>query len=251
MTVRFELNGKQVVAERPPEKRLDILRDDFGRKSNFLRRPLRELFCSSDNERSVMYRPFLSETDSFNLEGFVKTEDFKDIENGFRDSGYTPCEFCKSSKYLSVHALIEAKPDPDEKDIEGILGNTSCTCGDISGLFHGIANAAIIRKRRMRAKEPKPHIYTPKACRPSVSLHQCLSPSYLLAVIYTWKIKRENTDLSQSVISLSRVWELQRISRTERFMEIGAMVPLNRILSIGKLLTQPCSPPCPVLPTLL
>ena len=41
-------------------------------------------------------------------------------------------------------------------------------------------------------------------------------------------------DLSDIVIYIRNIPELQRISRTERYFEIGAGVPLNRILKVGQ-----------------
>jgi len=41
-----------------------------------------------------------------------------------------------------------------------------------------------------------------------------------------------------SVISLQNLKELTRISRTERYLEIGSMVTLNKIINLGKILPQ-------------
>ena len=46
--------------------------------------------------------------------------------------------------------------------------------------------------------------------------------------------KTRNIKLPQNVITLSRVDELRYISRTERYLEIGASTPLNKILKTGK-----------------
>ena len=40
--------------------------------------------------------------------------------------------------------------------------------------------------------------------------------------------------LPRNIISLDSVEELQKISRTERYLEIGAMVKLNKIIQLGK-----------------
>jgi CO/xanthine dehydrogenase FAD-binding subunit len=44
--------------------------------------------------------------------------------------------------------------------------------------------------------------------------------------------------LPRNIISLSRIDELRRISRTERYLEIGAAVTLDEILSLGKIVPE-------------
>ena len=46
---------------------------------------------------------------------------------------------------------------------------------------------------------------------------------------------RQVLDLPPTVLSLDRLDEMNRISRSERFLEIGAMVKLSRIIDLGKI----------------
>ncbi|MCL2381432.1 MAG: FAD binding domain-containing protein [Treponema sp.] len=45
-------------------------------------------------------------------------------------------------------------------------------------------------------------------------------------------------EFPQSVISLDGIEELKRVSRTERYLEIGAMVKLNQIINLGKIVPE-------------
>jgi CO/xanthine dehydrogenase FAD-binding subunit len=45
---------------------------------------------------------------------------------------------------------------------------------------------------------------------------------------------RHKLDLPPVILSLEKIEDLHRISRTERFLEIGAMVKLNSIINLGK-----------------
>lgn len=47
-----------------------------------------------------------------------------------------------------------------------------------------------------------------------------------------------NFQLPRNILSLSSIEELGRISRTERYLEIGAMVKLNDILFLGKMVPE-------------
>jgi CO/xanthine dehydrogenase FAD-binding subunit len=45
-------------------------------------------------------------------------------------------------------------------------------------------------------------------------------------------------NLPPVILSLDKLEELHRITRTERYLEIGAMVPLNRIIRLGKIVPE-------------
>jgi CO/xanthine dehydrogenase FAD-binding subunit len=52
---------------------------------------------------------------------------------------------------------------------------------------------------------------------------------------------REILKLPPVILSLDKLEELQRISRTERYLEIGAMVKLNQIIRLGKIVPEALS----------
>ncbi len=93
----------------------------------------------------------------------------------------------------------------------------------------------------MQKRRRSPHIYTPESLVDLLSLYHSVHDSLLYAGgTYIMRNQTEKVPiLPQSVISLQSVEELSRISRTERYMEIGATVPLNRILSIGRHVLPP------------
>ena len=45
-------------------------------------------------------------------------------------------------------------------------------------------------------------------------------------------------EINENIISLEGIEELHRISRTERYLELGAMVKLNRIIKLGKIVPE-------------
>ncbi|MDR0878741.1 MAG: FAD binding domain-containing protein [Treponema sp.] len=45
-------------------------------------------------------------------------------------------------------------------------------------------------------------------------------------------------ELPKNILSMDKLEELHRITRTERYLEIGAMVPLNKILALGKIVPE-------------
>ena len=60
------------------------------------------------------------------------------------------------------------------------------------------------------------------------------------AVLYAGGIEHirnhtRSTRSPETIISLAKIEELRKISRTERYLEIGAMVKLNQIINLGKI----------------
>lgn len=55
-----------------------------------------------------------------------------------------------------------------------------------------------------------------------------------------WLKKQEGRlfTLPESIIALDRIEELRKIDRTERYLEIGAMVTLNKLLTLGKIVPE-------------
>ena len=67
------------------------------------------------------------------------------------------------------------------------------------------------------------------------------SPRALLYAGGTELIRNQGRRLllfPQEIISLNRMEELHKISRTERYLEIGAMVKLNQIINLGKIVPE-------------
>ena len=88
----------------------------------------------------------------------------------------------------------------------------------------------------MAAKKPSPHVHTPKNLNTLLALYQKLPEAQLYAggTGILWNQNLPEPELAPEVISLDGVAELKNISRTESYLEIGAAVPLNRILGIGR-----------------
>jgi CO/xanthine dehydrogenase FAD-binding subunit len=53
-----------------------------------------------------------------------------------------------------------------------------------------------------------------------------------------WGQGKQTLDLPRNIIALDKLEDLRRITRTERYLEIGAMVPLNEIIRLGKIVPE-------------
>jgi CO/xanthine dehydrogenase FAD-binding subunit len=53
-----------------------------------------------------------------------------------------------------------------------------------------------------------------------------------------WGQGRQTLELPRNILSLDKLGELRRITRTEQYLEIGAMVRLNEIIRLGKIVPE-------------
>jgi CO/xanthine dehydrogenase FAD-binding subunit len=56
-----------------------------------------------------------------------------------------------------------------------------------------------------------------------------------------WGQGKQTLILPRNIIALDKMEELRRVTRTERYLEIGAMVPLNEIIRLGKIVPEALS----------
>jgi len=67
------------------------------------------------------------------------------------------------------------------------------------------------------------------------------NPDAVLCAGGTEHIRNQNSQipaLPRSIISLDKMEELHKINRSERYLEIGSMVKLNQIISLGKIVPE-------------
>jgi CO/xanthine dehydrogenase FAD-binding subunit len=61
---------------------------------------------------------------------------------------------------------------------------------------------------------------------------------YAGGTVFLWKQSKTIIDLPPVIICLDKMEELQNITRTEHYLEIGSMVKLNKIIRMGKTVPQ-------------
>ena len=76
------------------------------------------------------------------IEGMAMGESLHPIQEAFVEKAGMQCGFCTPGMIMSTKALLDEKPDPDEKEIrEGIAGNF-CRCTGYTKIFESIQAAA-------------------------------------------------------------------------------------------------------------
>lgn len=160
MKIPLVLNGKDVVVDVPPEKRLvDVLREDLGLLETKARCYRGECgFCSVLLDNQVQLSciiPIFSARNAtiVTMEGFKRTKDFSDIIKGFKTARYQPCEYCLSGRIFLIHDLLQRTPYPIETEIVELSNANLCRCSDLNTFIDAVISAA--KYRRERSNERK------------------------------------------------------------------------------------------------
>lgn len=83
------------------------------------------------------------------LEHFCNTEDYNDIQNGFRSAGVELCGYCNAGKIFEAYEIITKHEKPDRKYIAKQIFHFPCNCTESETLVNGIILAANYRRKRL------------------------------------------------------------------------------------------------------
>lgn len=75
------------------------------------------------------------------VEGLHPTGDHA-VQKAWRDAGVPQCGFCQSGQLMSAAALLKAKPNPTDADIDMAMAGNLCRCGTYPRIRAAIKAAA-------------------------------------------------------------------------------------------------------------
>ena len=160
MTISFILNGNDVSAPAAAGERLvDILRGQFhlsGVKRGCLGGNCGS--CAVIFNRSLVPSCCIPAFDVqgseiVTIEGFKQTDEYKDIQKGFREVDIENCGFCDGAKTLLAENLLERKKLPERQEIISAFDCIKCRCTDGENLADAVLAAADIRTRRLYGRD--------------------------------------------------------------------------------------------------
>lgn len=82
------------------------------------------------------------------LEGFRNTDEYRDIEDAFKEAGVNLCEPVKPALILLIHDLIQREENPEQSEIRSMFRSLETRCGGESTLFRAVHLAAYFRRSR-------------------------------------------------------------------------------------------------------
>ncbi len=68
------------------------------------------------------------------------------VQQAWLEADVVQCGYCQSGQLMTAAALIEAKPDPTDDDIDAAMSGNVCRCGTYQRVREAIHLAAKIRK---------------------------------------------------------------------------------------------------------
>lgn len=158
MKIRFTLNGKETHVECNPGERLAyVLREQCEVRSA-------RIDCGSGRCGSciVLFEGRIVSScvvpmfravgaDIMTVEGLYGSQDLVDVERGFEQAGFEPCQYCAAVKTLLAHAIISenTKPRPEELSVQ--TQSVRCRCTSYRQFVAAIEAAAEHRRRHGRS----------------------------------------------------------------------------------------------------
>jgi len=156
MTIEFILNGEDVTVETEAENRLvDILRNNFrltGTKAGCLNGSCGacSVFFNGNVVKSCLISAFqIRKSEIITIEGFLLTDEYQDIVQGFSKSNFENCGFCENGKILTAEALLGRNLRPAKEEILKAFSGIKCRCTDPEELTQAVLAAAEHRRRRL------------------------------------------------------------------------------------------------------
>jgi aerobic-type carbon monoxide dehydrogenase small subunit (CoxS/CutS family) len=148
-TIRFQLNGKEVRVESPPERMLLwVLRADLGHTGT--KYGCGEGFCGActvlvDGKPTFSCQFPLAKAEGksvLTIEGLAAGGRFHPLQQAFIDHGALQCGYCTPGMILQAYALLLRKPNPTEAEIAGALEGNLCRCGSYNRIIAAVRTAA-------------------------------------------------------------------------------------------------------------
>ncbi len=153
MKINFKLNGKKVVVDTYPMKRLlDVLREDLAATGT--KEGCGEGECGAC---AVMMDQTLVNSclvpiaqcagaDILSVEGLETKENLHPIQQAFLECGGAQCGICTPGMLMASLELLQKNPRPTENQIrEGLAGNL-CRCTGYMKIFDSVKKAAKVLK---------------------------------------------------------------------------------------------------------
>lgn len=155
MKINFSLNNENIVVDTSPDTALSAILRENGIFS--AKKGCDKGFCGACtvllNNRPVpsciVPVAMVRNSSVITLEYFCNTEDFKDIQAGFKSAGVELCGYCNAGKVFEAYDIIYKIERPDRNYIAKQVSYFPCNCTETETLVNGIILAANNRRKRL------------------------------------------------------------------------------------------------------
>ncbi|OGD25375.1 MAG: ferredoxin [Candidatus Aminicenantes bacterium RBG_19FT_COMBO_65_30] len=155
-TIRFKLNGKEVLVDSPPERMLLwVLRTDLGHTGT--KYGCGEGFCGActvlvDGKPTLSCQFPLAGAEGksvLTIEGLARGGRLHPLQQAFVDEGALQCGYCTPGMILQAYALLLRKPNPTEAEIADALDVNLCRCGSYNRIIAAVRTASQAMKMKV------------------------------------------------------------------------------------------------------
>jgi aerobic-type carbon monoxide dehydrogenase small subunit (CoxS/CutS family) len=148
MSVRFEVNGKQVDVDVEPRMTLaDCLRQKLRLTGTHL--GCEHGVCGACTvivdgaavRSCLMLAVQADGSEVVTVEGLAPGEDLSPLQAAFRKHHALQCGFCTPGILTTMHALLTEEPDAGEQRIREVLSGNICRCTGYLPIVHAVMDA--------------------------------------------------------------------------------------------------------------
>lgn len=149
MKLDFTVNGKNVILEVLPDRRLvDILREDLGLTGT--KEGCGEGECGACTvlmDRRAIHSCLtvaaqLSGKEVVTIEGLSDCGEMSDLQRAFVEETAIQCGYCTTGMVMSARALLYENPNPTEEEIRIALAGNICRCSGYTQIIRAVKRAA-------------------------------------------------------------------------------------------------------------
>jgi carbon-monoxide dehydrogenase small subunit len=87
------------------------------------------------------------------IEGVGPVDGLDPIQEAFLEDAALQCGVCTPGVIMSAKALLDANPDPTEKEIRYYLAGNLCRCTGYDKIVRAVQRAAAVRRTRATCEE--------------------------------------------------------------------------------------------------
>ncbi|WP_297154140.1 (2Fe-2S)-binding protein [Thermogemmatispora sp.] len=161
MEIHFTLNGQPVTVQaEPDEMLLEVLRRELGLRS--VRETCGLGICGACTallngqpiSTCILLAPLAEGCEITTVEGLGGRHP---VQRAFEEVQAFQCGYCTPGMILTIKALLEEQPEPDEETIRRALGGNLCRCGCYLKIIQAAQRAAaLLAEERRRQPQPGP-----------------------------------------------------------------------------------------------
>lgn len=158
MKIKFEINGHPIETNENPKKKLS----EYLKQNNYfsIKNGCNQGKCGSctvllnNNPVLSCLIPLaeIEQTQITTLEGFMKSDEYVDIEKAFKQKNINFCGYCNAGKIFITYKIIKHNPFITREEIKKEVSFLKCNCVELDSFANGIYLACAIRRNRIKDK---------------------------------------------------------------------------------------------------